>query len=404
MSAAKHKLGSAKIKKPTLSGFSQLLVSEQGLILWCSESAKTLLGLEAQNLLALPLSRLLCLANEPANPSGSPIAPNLSCDSHKEEPREGSVECLFKLTEIPCYLNLITLDESQSFFCRLEKIPLHQPSEHAFLLSFLQEGSAENELAYQQESELNKLQKRLTESNALIERLTYLGSHDLQEPIRMVTSYSQRLSKSLQGQLSPQQQKYLSYVVDGAERARAMISDLLVFSRLDRPAEKYSEVQLGDICQEVKLALAEHLEQSKGQLSWDDELPSLLAIRSQLVQMLMNFASNGLKFNQSPRPKVHISCTEQQQSFRISIQDNGIGIDAKHQGSIFGLFQRLHSKRAYPGTGLGLAICQKIAHQNGAQITLQSQAEKGSTFFVTWPKLQLDSLGDANRKSAPPNN
>lgn len=229
----------------------------------------------------------------------------------------------------------------------------------------------------------------LTRSNEQLERFAFVCSHDLQEPVRMVLSFSQLLERRIKDQLDKKSQEYLAYVTDGAIRAREMISDILTFCRLDQNTDASAKVNLSEVCQQVENTLQGLIAEKRARMIWSDDLPSVVAVPSQVFQLILNLVNNGFKFNRSEQPTVQISCVEEPQYWSIQVKDNGIGIDPKYQSKLFQIFQRLNTKAEFPGTGIGLAICKKIADQHGAEIVIKSQPEQGATFVINWPKASL---------------
>ncbi|WP_051560555.1 ATP-binding protein [Marinobacterium jannaschii] len=228
--------------------------------------------------------------------------------------------------------------------------------------------------------------ERLRHSNEQLERFAFVCSHDLQEPVRMVLSFSQLLERRLSDNLDDKSRSYLHYITDGAQRARSMISDILTFCRLDQNVQATEEVALEDICVQVKNTLQEVMTEKQAEFSWQQPLPVLSGIPSQVFQLFLNLVGNGLKFNRSEQPRVVISAEEQGDLWLIDVQDNGIGIDEKYRDKLFTIFQRLNTKEEFPGTGIGLAICKKVAGHHGAEIDVFSEPDKGSRFRIKWPK------------------
>ncbi|VAW81779.1 hypothetical protein MNBD_GAMMA13-834 [hydrothermal vent metagenome] len=248
-----------------------------------------------------------------------------------------------------------------------------------------------DELKFQNER-MDQAMLKLTESNEQLERFAFVCSHDLQEPVRMVQSFSQLIERRLKNRLDEKDKEYLHYVIDGAHRAQEMIRDILLFSRLDKPVNSREPVCLNELCKNVRDALQETLETKEAKFIWTDNLPTLNAIPSQLFQLILNLVSNGLKFNRDKTPTVLLDAVENPQGWSIEIRDNGIGINPSHQHKIFQIFERLNAKSEFPGTGIGLAICKKIAAQHHAELTLESSEGEGTTFFIRWPEENIISV------------
>lgn len=229
------------------------------------------------------------------------------------------------------------------------------------------------------------LEKRATElsaSNAELERFAYIASHDLQEPLRMVTSFLQLLQKKYGGQLDPKADQYIHYAVDGAERMKALIMDLLEYSRVGTGKDGFDWVDCGEVMREVAEMFRERIVAARAQLEVGP-LPKVWGDKIQLTQLLQNLLSNALKYASDRPPVIVVRVLERSGCWQFIVQDNGIGIDPQFFDKIFIIFQRLHNKNDYTGTGIGLAICKKIVERHGGKIWLESDREQGSTFFFT---------------------
>ncbi|MEH6445236.1 MAG: ATP-binding protein [Oceanospirillaceae bacterium] len=241
-----------------------------------------------------------------------------------------------------------------------------------------------------QNDKLNRSNQKLVQSNEQLERFAYICSHDLQEPVRMVQSFGplleERLEHTLGNKLDQKSSEYLSYMIGGANRARDMIDDILQYCRNDQPITNFESVSLSNVCKEVRTTLTQQLSESQGELIWQDDLPSIMAVPSQVFQLFLNLISNGLKFNTSEKPLVEISVTSDEHVWRINVIDNGIGIAPQYQQKIFTIFERLHGNSEYPGTGIGLASCLRITERHNATINIISELDKGSNFYICWPK------------------
>jgi light-regulated signal transduction histidine kinase (bacteriophytochrome) len=238
-------------------------------------------------------------------------------------------------------------------------------------------------------SELTRsLQKRaseLAESNAELERFAYVASHDLQEPLRMVTSFLQLLEKRYKDKLDKKAHEYIEFAVDGAERMKRLILDLLEYSRVNTSTEGKENVDLNAIIKELKVTYKSLLSETGGHLT-TGQLPIVKGSRTQLLQLFQNIVGNAIKYKSAEPPKIHISCIEHDADYEFAISDNGIGINPRFFHKIFIIFQRLHNRDHYGGTGIGLAICKKIIEKHGGKIWVESEIGKGSTFYFTLPK------------------
>jgi signal transduction histidine kinase len=244
----------------------------------------------------------------------------------------------------------------------------------------------QQEIAERQRAEagLRQTAAELALSNAELQQFAYVASHDLQEPLRMVASYTQLLARRYKGKLDADADDFINFAVDGANRMQRLINDLLAYSRIDtrgktlEPIE--AEVALGQAMANLQIAVAE-----SSAVVTHETLPVVLADGTQLVQLFQNLIGNALKFRQAQPPQIHISATPQDQEWVFSVQDNGIGIEPQYAERIFVIFQRLHSKAEYAGTGIGLAICKRIVERHGGRIWFESQPGQGATFYFTLP-------------------
>jgi PAS domain S-box-containing protein len=227
--------------------------------------------------------------------------------------------------------------------------------------------------------------KKLETSNKELQQFAYVASHDLQEPLRMVTAYLSLLEKRYADQLDGRAKQYMDLAIDGGLRAKDLIRDLLEFSRIDSQAKEFLEVDMEEVLRKVLDNLSVSLKEEKAVIS-HDPLPTVRADDTQMMQVLQNLIGNAIKFRREDPPRVHISCNDDGNEWRFSVQDNGIGIDPQYQDKIFVLFQRLHTKEEYAGTGIGLAICKKIVERHGGRIWFDSRPGSGTTFYFTMPK------------------
>lgn len=231
--------------------------------------------------------------------------------------------------------------------------------------------------------QLRQLNEKLLQSNRDLEQFAYVASHDLQEPLRAVTSYAQLFARKYQGNLDAQADKYINYVVEGAIRMQQLIDDLLNFSRIGTHGKDLQPIDLEIILAQVLRNLKVAVEQSQVIIT-HEPLPTVMGDKTQLIQLLQNLIANAIKFRQSEAPKVQIKAVKQGNKWLISISDNGIGIEAEYFERIFIIFQRLHSRSEYPGTGIGLAVCQKIIERHGGDIWVESTFGCGTTFHFTF--------------------
>ncbi len=232
----------------------------------------------------------------------------------------------------------------------------------------------------QAEEKLKQITAEMQRSNTELEQFAYVISHDLQEPLRMVSSYTQLLAKRYQSKLDADADEFIAYAVDGAKRMQALLYDLLEYSRVGTRGKPFSLANCEDIVEQAMANLKVAIEES-GALVSHDILPTIMADEGQLVRLFQNLIGNAIKFRRQEPPRVHISAQRKHNVVIFSVRDNGIGIDPQHSQSIFEIFRRLHTKEEYPGSGMGLAICKKIVERHGGNISVKSQPGEGSTFY-----------------------
>jgi len=224
--------------------------------------------------------------------------------------------------------------------------------------------------------------EELARSNAELEQFAYVSSHDLQEPLRMISSYLQLLQRRYEGNIDDKADKYIHFAVDGAARMQNLINDLLEFSRVATRAREPEPTNCEFVLDQVLSNLEIFLKENKASVS-HDPLPEVMADNTQLAQVFQNLIVNGIKFHSEEAPKVHISAEKKSNEWQFSVRDNGIGIDPKYSEKIFEVFKRLHKKEEYPGTGIGLSICKKIIERHSGRIWVESELGKDSIFYFT---------------------
>jgi len=226
---------------------------------------------------------------------------------------------------------------------------------------------------------LNKVEE-LNRSNEELGQFAYIASHDLQEPLRMVASYTQLLSRRYKGKLDADADEFIAFAVDGASRMQRLIQDLLAYSRVGTKGKDLLDTSGEEALQQALINLRGAIEE-KGALVTHDPLPTVLADEVQLVQLFQNLVGNAIKYQRPGIPKVHISAARNGgNKWTFSVKDNGLGIDPQYFEKIFGMFQRLHKREEFAGTGIGLAICKKIVERHNSSISVESQPGQGSTF------------------------
>jgi len=224
----------------------------------------------------------------------------------------------------------------------------------------------------------------LRRSNLELEQFAYLASHDLQEPLRMVANYSELVARDYGDRLDDEGRAFLGYAIDGAQRMRQLIHDLLDYSRAGSAPLSRRTVDAGAVVDAVAATFRAELADGGGRIT-RDSLPSLLTDESQLALMFQNLVGNGLKYRSDAPPAVHVSCRPIHGGYAFGVRDNGIGIEPEYRERIFDMFQRLHPRRRYPGTGIGLAICRRVAERLGGRIWVESTPGCGSTFWFEVP-------------------
>jgi len=224
-------------------------------------------------------------------------------------------------------------------------------------------------------------------SNADLERFVYVATHDLQEPLRLITSFLQLLKKKYDSQLDEQASEYINYAVDGSRRIKKLILDLLEYSKFSIDRDGFKVLDAGKLIEDVKHSLCSLLKQHHAIIDVKP-LPVIYADPSLLHQLFKNLLTNSIKYRGESTPKISIDCIAQGDNYLFSVSDNGIGIDPGYSEKIFDLFQRLHKNEAFEGTGVGLAICEKIIRLHRGSIWVESMPGKGSTFYFTIPQKQ----------------
>ncbi len=240
----------------------------------------------------------------------------------------------------------------------------------------------------------------LRRSNEQLQQFAYITSHDLQEPLRMVISYLQLLERRYANALDSDAREFIAYAVDGAARMKELIAGLLQYSRLDGDQDTYEQVAVQEILDRALSNLSVAISDSRAQIT-HDPLPQLQADSLQLTQLLQNLIGNAIKFRGKEPPIIHVGAERKGEEWQFSIQDNGIGIAPEYQGRIFAIFQRLHTRTEYAGTGIGLAICKKIVERHNGRIWVESEIDKGTTFYFTLPIKAVNTLEGIQSNSLP---
>lgn len=234
------------------------------------------------------------------------------------------------------------------------------------------------------EAAMRELNDSLARSNKELEQFAYVASHDLQEPLRMVASYTELLEERYKGKLDEKADKYIGYAVDGAKRMQGLINDLLVLSRVNTRGKRFEPVDCSVLVEQVLHSMKSTIDEKQAIIQ-TESLPTVTGDETQLFQLFQNLIGNAIKFHGAENPEVKIEAYQQNSTWTFSVQDNGIGIDPQFFDRVFIIFQRLHERGAYQGTGIGLSITKKIIERHGGKIWIDSEPNKGSTFYFSLP-------------------
>lgn len=233
---------------------------------------------------------------------------------------------------------------------------------------------------------LNELTGQLTRSNKELETFASVASHDLKEPLRMVTMYTQLLKSRMRNELTAEQHEFMKYIDEGTHHMQKLLDDILEYSRVGRSNERVKSVDLDDVLYYVKRLLTVSIHESEATIQLEGNLPEVYGRYSELVQVFQNLISNAIKFRKpGVKPVVTISSSESDGFHLISISDNGIGIDERYADKVFQMFERLHTRQEYAGTGIGLALCMKVISEMGGEIWLKSKPNHGTIFYIKLP-------------------
>jgi signal transduction histidine kinase len=241
----------------------------------------------------------------------------------------------------------------------------------------------------QYQADLEETVDELRQSNDRLTQFAYAASHDLQEPLRMVSTYLRLLEDEFDGELDEEARQYLEFAVDGADRMREMVEDLLAYSRVEGTGGEFQRVDSESVLEDVRDDLWVQIEQNDAEIRVDS-LPTLTADSEQVEQLFQNLLSNAIKYNDEEPPRIDVSASRRGDLWEFSVADNGIGIEPENRDRIFEVFKRLHHDDEYPGTGIGLSLCQEIVENHGGDIRVESTPGEGSTFYFTLPAVTDD--------------
>ena len=271
--------------------------------------------------------------------------------------------------------------DGSTFICELQVFPLINREGRITSSVSVQRDITER---LQAEKALKRKTEELARSNSDLEQFASIVSHDLQEPLRMVSGYCQLLSKRYKNKLDKDADEFIGYAVDGAKRMQSLINSLLMYSRLGRQDNPFESIDLMAILKQTITNLQKVIEKNNAVVTYDT-LPIVMSNSSQLIQLFQNLIGNAIKFRSQDSPEIHISAQLRDNEWLFSVKDNSIGIDSQYVERIFMIFQRLNSRSEYPGSGIGLSICKRIVERHGGRIWLKSQPGKGSIFYFTIP-------------------
>lgn len=274
-----------------------------------------------------------------------------------------------------------TLDALRKAHDELEGRVQERTADLALANQALQQEVGERKRA---EEAIQRYTKELERSNQELQQFAYVASHDLQEPLRMVSSYLQLLERRYRDHLDQDAKDFITFAVDGAKRMQALINDLLAYSRVGTRGKEFQPVQLDEIMLQARNNLKIAIEEQEAEIACDS-LPVVQGDDTQLIQLFQNLIGNAIKFHGEQKPRIQIQKERHNGHWKFSVSDNGIGIDPQYAERIFLIFQRLHNRDEYPGTGIGLAICKRIIERHGGRIWVDSRLGDGCTFYFTLP-------------------
>jgi len=244
------------------------------------------------------------------------------------------------------------------------------------VVSFLSEQISRREIKF------NEIMENLTRSNEDLQQFAYVASHDLQEPLRAIVSFSQLLESKYSDKIDKDGKDFIQFITDGAKKMNTLINDLLLYSRITTHAQPPKITNLENIIEDALFNLHESIKESGAVITYD-KMPILKVDKIQFIQLFQNLLSNAIKFRRKEPPRIHIGSKKINSGWLFSVKDNGIGIELEYFDKLFNIFYRLHTREEYSGTGIGLPICKRIVQRYGGEIWVESKYGEGSTFFFT---------------------
>lgn len=240
------------------------------------------------------------------------------------------------------------------------------------------------------EEKLMQLNQKLEQSNKELEQFAYVASHDLQEPLRMISSFTKLFERRYKDLVDQDGREFIEYIVEGAERMQNLIEELLKFSRIQTRGKPFEKIDIASVIEQVKKNLQMYIEESDASLIYDN-LPRIKCDKSQMILLFQNLIQNAIKFRSDKSPEIKIDAEENENYWKFKVEDNGIGIKEEYLNKIFRIFQRLHSRKEYQGTGTGLALCKRIVERHGGKIWVESKPDQGSQFYFTITKRSVEN-------------
>lgn len=320
-------------------------------------------------------------AEDPAQIKGRKVLDFIHPD-HRVAVRERLEKVAFDEEDAPALEEIFVRLDGSEVYVEVAATPIIYQGKRA-VLSIAHDITARKRT----QRELARQAKELARSNMELQRFAYVAAHHLQEPMRLIALYTQLLAKRYRDKLGAEADDFIAYIVDNATHMKNLINDLLDYSQIDKLAREFSQTDCNAILERVLAILRPNIEQHDAEVTFD-ELPAVLANKTEMMEIFHNLIENALKFRGAPPPRIHISVDQKGDEWVFRVRDNGIGIEPEYHQDIFAIFHRLHTKEKYAGTGIGLAICRKIVERHGGKIWVESELGEGTTFFFTLPVIE----------------